>query len=315
MLSNYNKGENITIQGFVESLVEKKTKKQKPYTQLTLSKGGKATRCFIWDTSLKQSGLQQNDVIEVSGAVNIYNEFRSLHISEFKKIQITEELQDELLPHLPAEELDAYKLEINKLVEMVEDSDYRKILVALLKKHKKEIFVAPAAAKVHEACVNGLIKHTANVAAIALEVGKIYATAIDMSLLVTASILHDIGKIHTYIFNEFAIEYTKPGFMMDHLAMGSEMVSDIVREKNIAISEEKLLLLKHCILSHHGKVSNGWGSPVSPAIPEALILHGCDMIDSQLSIMLDAIDELKSGESSKDKNYFIGNFIYRKRQE
>ena len=313
MLSNFKKDENITIQGFIESLVEKKTKKQKAYTQLTLSKGGKSTRCFIWDTSLKNTNLKQNDVIEVSGIVNIYNDFRSLHVSEFRKIEITEELQDELLPHLPAEEIDAYKLEINKLVEMVEDKDYRKILVSLLKKYKKEIFIAPAAQKVHEACVAGLIKHTSNVAAIALEVGKIYATAVDVSLLITASILHDIGKIHTYIFNEFAIEFTKKGFMMDHLVIGIEMISDIIKEKNIPISEEKLLLLKHCILSHHGKKE--YGSPVCPAIPEALILHYSDMVDSQLSIMLDGIDELKSGETSKDRNYFIGNYIYRKRQQ
>jgi 3'-5' exoribonuclease len=39
--------------------------------------------------------------------------------------------------------------------------------------------------------------------------------------------------------------------------------------------------LMHLILSHHGEVSNGWGSVVNPNTPEAIVLHYADLLDSR----------------------------------
>ena len=36
------------------------------------------------------------------------------------------------------------------------------------------------------------------------------------------------------------------------------------------------------ILSHHGEMSNGWGSPVYSKTPEAVTLHYADNMDAKV---------------------------------
>ena len=44
--------------------------------------------------------------------------------------------------------------------------------------------------------------------------------------------------------------------------------------------------LLHLILSHHGEVKNGWGSPVDPKTPEAVALHHADNLDAKVKGLL-----------------------------
>jgi len=312
MISIYNGGSVATVTGFIESVSERKTKRNKSFVQFTLCKNGQSCSCFLWDSSLSKCKIEQNDVLEVKGQVKLYNGSKSLHVSGYKKVEPSEEIMDELMPHLPDEEIAAYKEEVNHLIADINNKNYKKLLVCAFKKYGKEIFQAPAASKVHEAYRNGLIKHTINVTYNAIGLTKNYSTIIDKDLVVTASLLHDIGKIKSYIFNKFTIEYTKAGSLMDHIAMGSEIISNLCKECDIKITDEEIMLLKHCILSHHGSVDKGWGSCVSPAIPEAIIIHAADMADTQMSIMTDEIDKLNAGEKSDTKNYFLKSFVYKK---
>jgi len=50
--------------------------------------------------------------------------------------------------------------------------------------------------------------------------------------------------------------------------------------------EELSNQILHMILSHHGKVSNGWGSPVDPKTPEAMSLHYADNMDAKVKEVL-----------------------------
>lgn len=312
MLSSYNDGATVVITGFVESVIEKTTRTNKKYVQFSIAKNSKNTRCIIWNQDLKSLNIEQNDILEIKGLVNLYKEFKSLKVISHKKIEPTKELMEELLPHLPDEEVQAYKMEINELIKRIENKNYKKLLTTIFKLYGKDIFESPAASKVHQNYRNGLIEHTISVTNNAIGLAGNYRTAVDMDLLICASLLHDIGKIKNYVFNKFTIEYTELGCMLDHIAMGSEIISNICTKYNINLTDEELMQLKHCVLSHHGSVDKGWGSCVSPAIPEALIVHAADMLDSQLSIMLDEIDGLNAGEKTKQRNYFLRNFVYRK---
>jgi len=313
MLAEYGDGSTVSITGFVESVTERKTKNNKKFVQFSMSKNGKSARCFIWNKDLASLDIKQNDILEVKGSVNLYKEqFKSLNVFSTTKIEATEELMQELLPHLPDEEIEAYKTEINELIKGIENKKYKKLLTVAFKKFGSEIFESPAASKVHQNYRNGLIEHTIAVTNNAIGLASTYRTSIDMDLLVCAALLHDIGKIKNYFFNKFTIEYTIQGCLMDHIAGGIEIINDLCEKHKINLTDEERMMLKHCILSHHGSVDKGWGSCVSPAIPEALIVHTADMLDSQLSIMLDDIDGLTAGEKTKDRNYFLKNYVYRK---
>ena len=59
-----------------------------------------------------------------------------------------------------------------------------------------------------------------------------------------------------------------------------EMVKEKMDELNTP--EEILIDILHMILSHHGPVSYGWGSPVDPKTSEAVALHYADNMDAKV---------------------------------
>lgn len=74
------------------------------------------------------------------------------------------------------------------------------------------------------------------------------------------------------------------------------------------VPEDKMLLLKHLILAHHGKLE--YGSPVLPQTIEAEILHEADESDAKLYEFCDAMKPLKDGELG-DKAFALGTRTFR----
>ena len=67
-------------------------------------------------------------------------------------------------------------------------------------------------------------------------------------------------------------DYTDDGQLLGHIIIGTEMISDRMKEIEgfpVSIAVE----LKHCILAHHGELE--YGSPKKPALLEALALNFC----------------------------------------
>ena len=56
------------------------------------------------------------------------------------------------------------------------------------------------------------------------------------------------------------------------------------------------MILKHIILSHHGKIE--YGSPKLPMVPEALVIAMIDDLDSKIDTMMNFVNlEREAGES------------------
>ncbi len=64
--------------------------------------------------------------------------------------------------------------------------------------------------------------------------------------------------------------------------------------EELQIDAEEVLILKHLILSHHGKAE--WGSPKPPMVKEAEILHYIDNLDAKMIMMDRALERVKPGE-------------------
>ena len=108
-------------------------------------------------------------------------------------------------------------------------------------------------------------------------------------LLLTAAICHDIGKTKELsLFPEN--DYTDDGQFLGHIVIGSEMVSEKIRQIQgfpPVLANE----LKHCILSHHGELE--FGSPKKPAIVEAVALTFADNTDAKMETFTELLENSK----------------------
>ena len=60
------------------------------------------------------------------------------------------------------------------------------------------------------------------------------------------------------------------------------------------LGSEEALLIEHMVLSHH--YYGNYGSPKKPMIPEALVLHFIDNIDSKMTVLQEVLDQTSPGE-------------------
>ena len=142
-----------------------------------------------------------------------------------------------------------------------------------------------AAKTVHHGFVGGLLEHTLSVTKLC-DYYAGYYKELNRDLLIAAAIFHDIGK--TKELSRFPEnDYTDDGQLLGHIIIGTEMVSERMKEiegfpASIAVE------LKHCILAHHGELE--YGSPKKPALLEALALNFADNTDAKMETMIEALN-------------------------
>lgn len=149
----------------------------------------------------------------------------------------------------------------------------------------------PAAVTHHHAYVNGLLEHSIAVSRSAQSIAKLYVEngfPVNIDIVIAGALLHDIGKIEAYSLAPAPCMEIE-GNVADHIALGYHRFLSLAEEYEL---DKKLTLaLGHIILSHHG--SKEFGSPVLPAIPEALIVAAADDLDFKLFCWNEAIAQLE----------------------
>ena len=177
-----------------------------------------------------------------------------------------------------------------------------------------EVFVqkfktAPAAKKMHHAYIGGLLEHTLSMVSLADKIAGHYS-GVDRDLLLAGTILHDIGKTREYEY-EISIDYSDEGRLINHIVIGIEMID----EKLSGIEEfpeEKMLLLKHMIVSHHG--AREFGSPEPPKTIEAVILNYIDEIDSKVKGIRDFMANEDPNETWTSFHRLLERHFYKGKQ-
>jgi 3'-5' exoribonuclease len=144
---------------------------------------------------------------------------------------------------------------------------------------------APAAKAIHHAWIGGLLEHVLSLCALAKFTGAHYAS-IDMDLLLTGVMLHDIGKIKELNYAR-GFSYSNQGQLLGHIVIGLGMVDEKIRAVPGFPSALREMLL-HLIASHHGELA--FGSPKVPLFPEAMLLHHLDNLDSKMECMRGLIE-------------------------
>lgn len=181
------------------------------------------------------------------------------------------------------------------------------LAVKLLSDNKESFMSSSAAVSVHHNFLGGLIYHTYRMVKAADKISDVY-TNLDRELLVSAAAIHDIGKLWEYETHRLGdADYTPTGILFGHAFMGASLVKSKGGEK--PYHPEKVKLLRHMILSHHGALE--WGAVVLPAIPEAFALHYIDNLDAKLNIVETAYETMDNGTVSANKPFGLDGRVYK----
>lgn len=143
----------------------------------------------------------------------------------------------------------------------------------------------PGAIRRHHGYVGGLLEHTVSVASLCRVLAGRYEAA-DEDLLVSAALLHDVGKVDEIRF-ETSLDQSDAGRLLGHVVLGERIVSAAIAQAGTRLDEQKAMRLLHLIVSHHGE--RQWGAAVPPACLEAVLLHHADHLDAQASGFTSAI--------------------------
>lgn len=140
----------------------------------------------------------------------------------------------------------------------------------------------PAAQRHHGAVRHGLLAHSLRVAEIAECLADCYGAddlPCDRSLIVTAALLHDIGKVHTLPPIAGSALPDRSTYF-DHVTLGALLIHSAANRLDPPLDQARLESLLHAVMAHHGR--KDWGAPVEPATVEAWLVHLADLVDARL---------------------------------
>ncbi len=312
-ISGLSKGQTVESTFLVKDKVLTKTKAGIPYLSIKLTDRSGELDGRIWDNALDFLPLfEKDDFIRVRGEVDEFQGTLQLRIGRLKKCA-EEEIQ--LEDFLPAATQDPGKMlaELRDLASQVRQPFLRQLLDAFFDDEglMKKFQSAPAAKAVHHVFLGGLLEHTLAVVQLVLLVGPRYRK-IDLDLLLTGAVLHDLGKISELTYDR-TFDYTDPGRLLGHITLTVEMIDEKIRALP-GFPENLAMLLKHLILSHHGEYE--FGSPKRPKTLEALLLHQLDDLDAKMNGFLALIEKEKDAPSRWTSFHkLFDRFIYKPEEE
>ena len=264
------------------------TKNGKQYENVILQDRTGTIDAKIWDpNSMGIDEFEALDYVDISGDITVFNGALQVSIKRARKAGEGEYNPADYLP-TSRYDIDTMYQELLSWIGTVKNQYLSAILTYYFIQDQetvKRFRMSSAAKSVHHGFVGGLLEHTLSVTRFCDFMAKSYGI-LNRDLLITAAILHDIGKTKELsLFPQN--DYTDDGQLLGHIVIGTEMVSDKIRMipgfPTVLASE-----LKHCILAHHGEYE--YGSPKKPALMEAMALNLADNADAKLETFTEILE-------------------------
>ena len=320
-------GNNYDMTLLVIRIEERTTKKGDPYCRLTLSDGKSQQETNLFNNTTKESlmlqGIAEETAVNVRLKCTEYLNQKNYTVDSISAATLSDEEKSTLIkmPPVPRKQmlmemigivLDSSGREYDKENVNIPDDDYSltALTVRLIAKNSKAFCSSSAAKAMHHNLMGGLLYHTYRMVKASDSICNVYS-GLNRELLICGTALHDIGKIEELSTSELgAANYTPDGRLFGHALIGIEMIDKAVAEADAkagkeTYNREDIRLLKHLIASHHGTLE--WGAIALPAIPEAMVLHNIDMIDSRMYMYEEGTAGTKPGSVSDYINGIAGD--------
>lgn len=263
----------------------------KPFLSLVLQDKTGEIEAKLWDVSPEQEKIYTAPtIIKVLGDIQNYRGKLQLRIKRIRpansqdNVQIEDFLEKAPIPVEKMQEI------VTEYIFAINNPKLQRITRYLLKKYEKQFFMYPAATTNHHEFVSGLAYHVVSMLRLAEKICELYP-GLNKDLLYAGIILHDLGKVHE-LSGPVAASYTVEGTLLGHITMMVDEIGKAAQE--LGIDGEEITLLKHIVLSHHGKAE--WGSPKPPLVMEAEVLHYIDNLDAKINMMERALENTKPGQ-------------------
>ena len=287
---------NGKVEGFalVKNVEQKVSSKGDTYLDFTLGDSTGEINAKLWRYEPMQHGsYKANDIVKIRGTVSQYLGADQLKIDLIRSTNAEDNISMDELVKTAAYSGEQMYNELMKIADNFADVELKAVVKAIYKEKRNALLFWPAAFKLHHALRGGLLMHTLSIVRLCQSVADIYLF-VNSDLLIAGAMLHDVAKTEEFSVNEAGTvdTYSLAGNLLGHLTMGAEQIGKICKELNI--SENTEILLKHMVLSHHGEPD--FGAAVRPMFIEAEILAQLDLLDARVFEMREAVAAAKEGE-------------------
>ncbi len=285
------------------------TKAGTPYLNLTLIDKTGEVNGKVWELAEKLAKLfQKDDFIKIKSTAVTYQNSLQLNISSIIPLSPSEIDITNFLPQAK-NDIEQTFLKLKAIIEEVSNAHLKKLLDLFIADDQliRLFKLAPAAKKMHHVYLGGLLEHTLSLSNLILQISKHYE-GLNVDLLLTGGILHDIGKIHELTYSR-SFDYSDSGRLIGHITLGVEMINEKIRL--IPDFPQKLAVeLRHLIISHHGEYQ--YGSPKRPKTLEAFILYYLDDLDAKVEEIQSFIQREEENQSKcAGYHQMLERYIYK----
>lgn len=246
-----------------------------------------------WDATDEDEKLfVVGNVLLVTGDVLSYKDVLQLKITEAVSLDASQIDMTKFSKAPPIPKAEIVK-KFDNYVASIKDTNCKKLLEYFVKKFNKTLYDAPAATNIHHEYSSGLIYHMTTMADLAEVLAKTYPD-VNRDLLITGTLIHDIGKL-VELEGPVVYKYSLQGQLLGHISIMVGLIKEANKELNL--DEEFITVISHMVLSHHGEYE--FGSPILPQTKEAMMLYLLDNLDSKITIVDKALENVKKGEFSQ----------------
>lgn len=292
-----NEGESKSFRILIKHVEEKKGTKN-TYVNVTFTDGETELSANVW--------CPASEFPYTGQIVDITLVMKNGYINIRSAIPVPTEDPSKYLRHAPIDS-DSGMAMIYHYISEMNDQDLKIVTEYLIKQNEDKFKRWTAAKSVYHNYLNGLLYHICRRIANVKNLSSVYA--LNKDLLMSAAILHDIGKLRELKMDELgSAEYTMEGNLYGHLYLGTIMIKEACNVCMVNENSQNIQLLIHMILSHHGKME--YGAVKTPATREAYVLHILDELDSKLWIYEDVMKNTEPGTFSQPNRWLDGAIVY-----
>jgi len=279
-INEIKENENVDSLFLVKEKSSSVTKTGNPYLKLKLGDRSGEMEARIWTSvEIFAQSFERDDFVHVKGKAVSFQEHLQLNITYMEKVGEEEILLSDFFP-VAEKDIDEMFQSLTEMSQQVKNQ-YLKELLRLFWEDEpflERFKMAPASKWLHHTYLGGLLEHTLSLTQLVIKNAPHYE-GLNIDLLLTASILHDLGKVEELSYKR-SFDYSDEGRLLGHIILGLEKVEDKIGQLP-EFPKDLSTLLKHLLLSHHGQYI--WGSPKKPMTLEAVMLHYLDDMDAKMN--------------------------------